>query len=229
MESLEALAEDIEKLKTVILSRQSYEARITSARELIAAVGETMAAHRRELAAARSPLRMVDLFAVVDRVVEDWRAKVEAVDVEVTTRIPVPGPPLLMNRRNIEQALRNILSTLTSCVRENDRVMVECSTSDDKAMVCIADTGAGLPGNLLSRLFMPFAEVDSGDEYKSAMSLAGDIVHRHSGEIMVKSSPSWRTILVITFPLAANRDRRRTRSDRRRRSADRRHEPSVSH
>jgi hypothetical protein len=35
---------------------------------------------------------------------------------------------------------------------------------------------------------------------------------------MVKSSPSWKTILVISFPLAANKDRRKHRSDRRRRS-----------
>jgi signal transduction histidine kinase len=106
-------------------------------------------------------------------------------------------------------------------------VLVECSTTDEKAVVCIADTGRGLPGNLLSRLFMPFAPMDGAerdDDPQGAMSLAGDILHRHSGEITVKSSPSWKTILVVTFPLAANSDRRRGRhGDRRRaRRGDRR-------
>jgi signal transduction histidine kinase len=122
-----------------------------------------------------------------------------------------------MNEERIRLAISNILNTMTSCVTDGDKVMVECSTTGDRAIVAIADTGAGLPGNLLSRLFMPFSDFDQGDEYKSAMSLAGDVLHHHAGEITVKSSPSWNTILLIGFPLAANKDRRKPRSDRRRR------------
>jgi len=128
----------------------------------------------------------------------------------------------LMNEDKIQLALANILRTMTSCVTEGDKVMVECSTSEDRAMVAIADTGSGLPGNLLSRLFMPFSDLDQGDEYKSAMSLAGDILHHHAGEIMVKASSSWKTILVISFPLAANKDRRKHRSERRKHRSERR-------
>jgi signal transduction histidine kinase len=160
-------------------------------------------------------------------VVEKWRVRVDDIDVDVDVRIPGSGPSLLMNRVSMEKAFESILNVLASCVREGDRIMIECSTTADKAIVCVADTGQGLPGNLLSRLFMPFSDVDTGDEYTSAMSLAGDIVHRHSGEIMVKSSPSWKTILLVTFPLAANRDRRRSGTDRRGRRRDRR-EPVES-
>lgn len=227
MESLETLAAEVESLKSVILSRAPDHERIEKARVLIADLDEKMALHRSELAATRSPLRMVDLFATVGEIVDEWKPKVSDLGVELSVHIPPDGPRLLMNRRSIEQAVRNILSALGSCVRDGDRVMVECSVTSDRAVVCIADTGEGLPGSLLSRLFMPFTEVDAGDEYRSALSLAGDIIHRHAGEIMVKSSPSWRTILLITFPMAANRDRRRSRSDRRRGRSDRRAEPAV--
>jgi nitrogen-specific signal transduction histidine kinase len=53
------------------------------------------------------------------------------------------------------------------------------------------------------------------------MSVAGDIIQRHAGEITVRSSPSWKTILAISFPAAANSDRR-ARRERRHRSGDRR-------
>jgi nitrogen-specific signal transduction histidine kinase len=96
-------------------------------------------------------------------------------------------------------------------------VLLECSRDEDRAVIIIADTGSGLPGNLLSRLFMPFSDLDQDDEFKSAMSLAGDILHRHAGEIMVKSSTSWKTILIVSFPIVSNKDRRSTRKERRHR------------
>jgi len=216
------LAERFAQIRDVIFSRQTYEKRVARAKELIDALDEEAAMYRSDLDAVQSTLRMVDLFALVERVARAWKPKVEEVDVDVELRIPGDGPLLLMNEENIATALASILSTLTACVTAKDSVLIECSVSDDRAVVCIADTGEGLPGNLLSRLFMPFSAMDPTDERKSALSLAGDILHKHSGEIMVKSSPAWKTILLVTFPIAANRDRRRKRTDRRHRRGDRR-------
>ena len=39
----------------------------------------------------------------------------------------------------------------------------------------------------------------------------------YSGDILIKSSMSWKTILILSFPKGANRDRRKSRRDRRRR------------
>jgi signal transduction histidine kinase len=209
---------EFEKLESVIMSRGTYQKRVEQAKELLAEMKVDLKRRRRDLAAMKFSLRLTDLFRVVDEVVREWEPKAVEAGVEVTTRIPERGPTLLMNEDRIRLALANILRTMTSCVTEGDKVMVECSTGEDRVTVAIADTGSGLPGNLLSRLFMPFSDMDQGDEFKTAMSLAGDVLHHHAGEIMVKSSPSWKTILVISFPLAANKDRRKHRSDRRRRS-----------
>jgi signal transduction histidine kinase len=214
--------EKLGALRDVVYSRQAYEKRVARAKELLDELDTEAASYRRDVESARASLRMVDLFSLVDRVVAKWKPKAVEMDVEVDLRIPNNGPSLLMHAGSIETALDNILRTLSSCVTAGDRVMVECSIAEERAVVCIADTGAGLPGNLLSRLFMPFSAMDQNDEYKNAMSLAGDILHKHAGEIMVKSSPSWKTILLITFPIAANRDRRNKRSDRRYRRGDRR-------
>ena len=216
------LAKEIDALKTTIHSRGTYQKRIERAKELLAGIDREQAVRRRELASLKLSLRMTDLFKVVEEVVTPWKEKVKKNGVEVTVRIPKNGPSLLMNEGKIHLALSSIFRTLTSCVKEDDKVMVECSTNDKRAIIAIADTGAGLPGNLLSRLFMPFSELDQDDEFKSAMSLAGDILHGHSGEIMIKSSTSWKTILVVSFPLISNKDRRSSRSERRR-HRDRRH------
>jgi len=218
VEHYRQLEKEVEEIEGVILSRGTYQSRIEQAKEILATMDGSMKRRRRELTSMKFSLRMTDLFKVVGEVLDEWKAKMADVQVEVTTRIPDRGPTLLMNEDRIRLAITNILRTMTSCVTDGDKVMVECSTSEDRAVIAIADTGSGLPGNLLSRLFMPFSDLDQGDEFKSAMSLAGDVLHHHAGEITVKSSSSWNTILLISFPIVANKDRRVRRPDRRRSS-----------
>lgn len=219
-----ALTQELGDLRDVVFSRLPYEKRVHRAKGLLDAIEKAHQEFESELEKVRSDLRLLDLAELVGDVARTWSPRLEAKGAQVTLRIPKKGPSLLMNGANIRMALSNIIATMSDGLAEGDKVLLECSTSDDKAVVMVADTGRGLPGNLLSRLFMPFS--DPGSEEKNAMSLAGDILQQHAGEISLRSSPSWKTILVIMFPLSANRDRRRTRNDRRRRR-DRRERQKV--
>jgi nitrogen-specific signal transduction histidine kinase len=115
-----------------------------------------------------------------------------------------------------------VVQVLAEHVGKGDRVLFECTVSEQKAVLLFADTAGKVDGTLLSRLFLPFAPRGQSQGATDTMAMAGDILQRHAGEITVKSSASWKTILAITFPISANRDRRNTRSDRRRRPRDRR-------
>jgi signal transduction histidine kinase len=229
LDHYQELSASVSRLKEVLNAKGTYQKRLDRAREFVDEIERELSLRRSELSCMKLSLRMTDLFRVVAEVARPWKEHVEPDGIEVTVRIPEHGPSLLMNEDKIRLAFTNILRTLTSCVKEGDKVMIECSSDEERAMVVVADTGEGLPGNLLSRLFMPFSEIDRGDESKNAMTLAGDILYRHAGEITIKSSTSWKTILVVRFPIAANRDRRRTAPpDRRKRSNDRRRKPKVA-
>ncbi|MDH3197037.1 MAG: GAF domain-containing protein [Candidatus Krumholzibacteria bacterium] len=213
-----SLQEGLSGLDETLRSRLPMEKRVARAKELLSEIQRDVSEQRDDLDSMRSSLELVDLFALVAEVTGEWKPRAEKNGVEVTVRVPRRGPSLLMSRESVRGAVENILRTLTSSVVDGDKVLVECSATQTKAIVCIADTGAGIAGNMLSRLFMPFSGGDEADDHKRAMSLAGDILHRHGAEILVKSSPSWKTILLISFPSASNRDRRRARAERRRRA-----------
>ncbi len=220
-EQYEALVGHVQSLRETIDARQPQERVIEHARETLDRIESETADFHEELATMTSSLHLVDLFALTREVVTEWVTDVRAREVEVTIRIPDNGPVLLMDRESIATALRNILGVLAEHVTRGDRVLIECSASSGRAVILVADTAGNVDGTLLSRLFMPFTRGDV-DNPQSAMSVAGDILQRHAGEITIKSSPSWKTILGISFASAANSDRRRKRRDRRRRSDDRR-------
>ncbi len=215
-EQYDTMVNAMRELEGIVAGHQTFEKRITRARETLAALGEQAASFQDEVATMKASLQIVDLFALVREVAEAWAPAVRLNGVEVTARIPARGPVLLMDRGSVTLALNNILGVLGPHVGKGDRVLVECSASDGRAVILVADTAGKVDGTLLSRLFMPFAPSGAGDP-ESALSVAGDILQRHAGEITVKSSPSWKTILALSFPIAANSERRGKRSDRRRR------------
>ncbi len=202
-------------------SKESLGLRVASARELLDKIQSDAEAFDEARTAVRDSLELVDLFALVRSVGEEWARPVRAAGVDVKLRTPDRGPVLLMNRESIVGALGSILAILAGHVSKGDRVLIECSSTGEKAVILIADTAGTVDGSLLSRLFMPFAAAPGDSDPRAAMSVAGDIIQRHAGEITVRSSSSWKTIIAISFPSVANSDRR-ARRDRRNRSADRR-------
>jgi signal transduction histidine kinase len=217
----EAVVSQLREVTRALAGKETLGSRVASARELLERIESDATAFRKELAAERNSLEMVDLFALVKTVVEEWAPAVRAAGVDVKLRVPDRGPVLLMNRESVTTALVNILRILAAHVSKGDRAMIECSATADKAVVLVADTAGTVDGSLLSRLFMPFSTVPGDTDPQAAMSAAGDIIQRHGGEITVRSSASWKTILAISFPAASNTDRR-ARRDRRGRANDRR-------
>ena len=222
-EQVEALLSEIGEIRDVVKSRAPFERRIEKTREVVARIDAGAQEFRAEMESLTSSLGRIDLLALAREVFEAWAPPVRAQGVEVTVRIGERAPMLLMHRPSVRTALESILGVLAAHVAKGDRVLLEASNAEDRVVLLIADTAGKLDGTLLSRLYMPFV-TSAEDPDPGAMSVAGDILQRHAGEITVKSSPSWKTILAISFPVASNRDRRESRKERRHASERRRTE-----
>ncbi len=225
LEYARALREELSHVGQALEAPEAAGA-LSRAREALAHAQAVAREHEARIETLRAALSMVDVFALVREVADPWARALRERDVDVTVRIPRRGEWLLMHRPSVRRAVEAILRVVSASVLEHDRVLLECSSRDGRVVLLVADTGPGMPGDLLGRLLMPFAGEDEAGE-RGAMSVAGDILRRHGGEITVRSSPSWRTILVVSFPRAANRDRRRASGDRRRRGERRRGSPEA--
>jgi hypothetical protein len=223
-EQVEVLYGGMREIREAVRATSPAERRVEMAQAVVERVEAEVEEFRNELARMQSSLEMVDLFALAREVFDRWAPVLRATGVEVTERVPADGPGLLMHRDSVCTALDAILRVLSTHVSRGDRVLFECSSTAGKAVLLVADTAGKVDGTLLSRLFMPFggAGGEDDDDPQAAMAAAGDILQRHAGEITVKSSPSWKTILAVSFPVSSNRDRRNSRRDRRRPRADRR-------
>lgn len=109
--------------------------------------------------------------------------------------------PLRINaEKNLMQvALTHVIRNAIAATPRGGTVTISTLQEADAAVVTIIDTGCGIPGDALGRIFDPFF---STKEYSFGMGLplVRQIVTEHMGKVDVESLPGRGTTFRITLP-----------------------------
>lgn len=100
--------------------------------------------------------------------------------------------PIMMDATLMRQALFNIINNARESMTDGGRLTITTSTVNtipkgDWVEIDISDTGIGIKEENLQKVFSPFFTTKS-DGVGLGLAIAQDIIHRHQGEVMVKSS-----------------------------------------
>ncbi len=103
----------------------------------------------------------------------------------------------------IEQVLINLIINAIDAVKDLPAPLVMLSgyRSDGRIVLEVADNGAGIPEDLLERIFIPFfstKEKGSG----IGLSLSRQIMLLHKGNIQVRSTEGKGSTFMLTFPVS---------------------------
>ena len=97
-------------------------------------------------------------------------------------------PPLQCNPGQINQVILNLLVNAAHAIEKQGEITIRTWFDTESLYISIADTGHGIPPDILGRLFEPFfttKEVGKGTGL--GLSIAYDIVKKHNGDISVES------------------------------------------
>lgn len=101
------------------------------------------------------------------------------------------APPLLLDKRRIDQVLTNLIGNAFKHTPEGGRVSVRATREGGVVRVVVSDTGEGIPPEALDRVFEQFFQVESHVSKKEGLGLgltiAREIITAHNGEIGVTS------------------------------------------
>jgi PAS domain S-box-containing protein len=112
-------------------------------------------------------------------------------------------PPVLIDQDQIQQALINLLLNAIEATPDDGKIniMTELGESGRSAVIKIADTGKGIPPELLGRIFDPFfTSKENGTGL--GLSITHGIIKQHGGTLAVKSVLGVGTIFTIDLPLS---------------------------
>ncbi len=106
----------------------------------------------------------------------------------------------------LNQVWMNLLANAAQAVGKfGGEVCITTRVEGERVVVCIKDTGCGIPPEHLTRIFDPFFTTKPiGDGTGLGLSISFGIVERHHGSINVESRPDQGTVFTVTLPINAS-------------------------
>lgn len=135
----------------------------------------------------------VDLGEVVRRALEAARPGVDAAGLALEVDVPEAPLPLHADPLRLEQVLGNLVSNAVKYTGAGGRVWVEVERCDGQAVVRVSDDGAGIPPELLPRVFDLFAQGECSLDRRDGglgigLTLVRQLVELHGGRVSAHSA-----------------------------------------
>lgn len=155
-------------------------------------------------------VRPVELGGIVERAVDAQRPAAEAKRIRIQSALDSTSM-ILGDADRLQQVVGNLLSNAIKFTPKDGRVQVFVERRDSSVEVTVADTGQGIPGELLPHVFERFRQGEPGAGRGSTglglgLSIVRHIVELHGGSVSAGSDgPGHGAAFVVRLPLAAVR------------------------
>ena len=146
---------------------------------------------------------LVDLNAVVDRVVELILHQALFHDIEVVRNLDSELPQFMGDPGQLQQVLTNLLINAADALQGQGTITITTRPGPDNEGVVLtfADTGPGIPAYIRDKIFEPFFTTKPvGKGTGLGLSIVYSVIQRHGGTIEVDSRPGVGTTFTIRLP-----------------------------
>lgn len=216
---LASVAHELNNPLSVIMMQADLlreEARDQELTEQTSAIGQSaercMYIVRNFLALARQspPQRTaVQLNAVIEEAMNLLAYALRVDNIDVRQHLDPALPPLRADPHQLHQVVVNLITNAHQALHETSglRQLTLTTRSDpaqSRVVFAVADTGPGIPPEVLTRIFEPFFTTKlPGVGTGLGLPLCQGIIESHGGNITVESQPGHGTIFHIELPVEA--------------------------
>ena len=148
------------------------------------------------------PHHPIDLRAPIGDAIEAMRPVFAEKSITLSAALGPSPCTILADHSELEQLFQNLLINAHEVTPPEGSVRVEISSTADRAIVAVVDTGPGVPPELLERVFDPFF---STKERGTGLGLAicASIAQRHGARLKVTNREAGGAVFTVDFPIAA--------------------------
>jgi len=150
---------------------------------------------------------LVDLNDVIQRTLVLMSYDLKLKDIAIEKNLAADLPAVLGDRHALQQVMLNLLTNAAHAAAAHRPVRpptIEVGTwSDDRVHVRVADSGAGIPDDVVPHLFTPFfttKELGSGTGL--GLSITYSIVESHGGRIALERPVDRGAVFLVDLPPA---------------------------
>lgn len=151
-------------------------------------------------------LKEVDIIYLVEETVLNLSEYIESKGIELIIDPEVEEKTILCDDYEIERCVTNLVSNAIKFTPEGGNITVRVKDLEDKVMISVSDTGAGIDKKYHKTIFDRFNQVEDDDSQVKAgsglgLTITSKIVKLHKGEIYVESELGKGSNFVIVLPV----------------------------
>ena len=184
--------------------RQRIEIARRNALRLLKLVNTLLDFARFEAKRAEAFFEPVDLSALTADIASNFSAAFEAAKLSLMIRCPPLPEPVHVDRDMWEKVVLNLISNAFKFTFEGG-VAVEIAAGTDEAILRVSDTGTGIPGEELSKIFERFHQAKSvrGRALEGSgigLALVREAISLHGGSVEVASDLGRGSVFTVRLP-----------------------------
>ncbi|MDP3722669.1 MAG: ATP-binding protein, partial [Candidatus Omnitrophota bacterium] len=123
--------------------------------------------------------------------------------IEVVKEIQPDLPPILVDRRQLQEVLFNLIRNAGQAITPPGTITVRAQEHDGQVRIAIADTGSGIAPDKLEKIYDPFFTTkEPGKGTGLGLFIVRQIIERNKGRISVESAVGQGTTFLLEFPIA---------------------------
>lgn len=151
--------------------------------------------------------RPVELATVVHGALEACDPIIRQKRHEVSVTLPAEAVWVDGDRHRLTQAIGNLLTNAAKYTEPHGHIFVTLERREHEAVVCVKDTGVGIPPAMLEKVFELFAQVDSAIDRRQGglgigLTIVRQLVELHGGSVEARSEgPGRGSEFIVRLPL----------------------------
>ncbi len=151
--------------------------------------------------------RAVDLHEVVEVVLQVSQPLVGPKPLLLSNRVPVSLRMVEADENRLQQILQNLIGNAIKFT-PSGQVDVSACEKGQEVVVCVSDTGIGIPKDKYETIFESFEQVDASTEREFGgtglgLSITRNLIELHGGRIWLNSTVDKGSEFFFTLPVAS--------------------------
>ncbi len=149
----------------------------------------------------------LDMASLIKEVSENYRLK--GMEKNIRFEVIVPEQPVYcrLNKSKIMSAMDNLILNAIKFSFNNSVITIRLTNDDRYAVLCVSDTGIGIPESIKQVIFEPFTIAGRSGTCNEkstglGLSIVKKIVDMHNGVIRVESTEGKGSQFFLQFPLS---------------------------
>jgi signal transduction histidine kinase len=144
-----------------------------------------------------------DLAAPIEEMIDFFGPTARQANIEIKCYLPADLPTVRLDRDIFKQALLNLMLNAEQAMPNGGELTIQATAAPGEVCLDLIDTGAGMPPEVLDRVFQPFFSTKAGGT-GLGLPTTRKIIVAHGGTLDVQSEVGRGTKFTIRLPAAAD-------------------------